>query len=75
MARTVYWVSPYGGRWKVQREGSQQASNVYDTKDMAIDRARELAHAHQPSQVKVQRANGTIETEWTYSNDPYPPPG
>lgn len=75
MARTVYWISPHPKGWQVKRERASAATNVFPTKAAAIERARELAHNNQPSQIKVQRSDGTIETEWTYGQDPYPPSG
>lgn len=75
MARNVYWVSPTGADWKVQKQGGNQAIGIFSTKADAIDRARTVAKNNMPSQVKVQRANGTIEDEWTYGDDPFPPPG
>ena len=70
MSRTVFWVSPHDDGWKVQREGASQASNVLATKLEAIERGRELAKANQPGQLIMQRADGTIEEEWTYGDDP-----
>ncbi|SCL35452.1 hypothetical protein GA0070616_5231 [Micromonospora nigra] len=73
MKRNEYHVVPNGGGWKVE-----QGSNVvgtYDTKQRAVDAGREAAHAHEPSQLVVHTADGRIETEYTYQNDPYPPAG
>lgn len=70
MERTVYWISPHDDGWKVQRQGGERASNVYPTKEQAIERGRELAKANEPSQLVMQRADGTIEKEWTYGHDP-----
>ncbi len=70
MSRTVYWVSPHDDGWQVQREGASQASNVLPTKQEAIDRGRELAKSNQPGQLIMQRADGTIEEEWAYGEDP-----
>lgn len=75
MARTVYWVSPDGEMWKVQLEGAKTPDSRHRTKEEAIREARARAHANKPSQVKVQHKDGTIETEWTYGDDPFPPPG
>jgi len=74
-SRTVYWVSPHGCQWKVQREGSAKPSNVYQRKSDALQRGMDLARANRPSQLKIQRGNGTIENERTYNADPFPPRG
>jgi hypothetical protein len=73
MARKVYRVLPDGDNWVVKKDGVV-LSNHYK-KDPAIDSARSLALSNQPSQVVVHRSDGTIEKEWTYGDDPYPPPG
>jgi len=71
--RLVYWVSPHGDEWKVQRQGSERPANVYTNKAEAIERGVELARKRTPSQLMIQRADGTIEDERTY--DPFPPKG
>ena len=43
MARKRIWVSPDGDRWKVKTEGGERASGIFDNKDEAINRARDLA--------------------------------
>lgn len=34
----------HGDKWAVQNEGSKKVTSVYDTKQSAIDAAREIAH-------------------------------
>ena len=73
----VLWVSPDSGNWKVQWEGGNKISS-HETKDAAISAARKIVRdnpAGYVRQIKVQRADGTIQTEWTYGTDPYPPKG
>lgn len=73
MARTIYRVAPSGTSWVVAQGTS--ILGTYATKDEAIQKGRAIAQANQPSQLVVRRADGTIETEWTYGNDPFPPRG
>jgi len=74
VARKVYYVSPAGGgNWKVTHQGS--TLKTFADKDDAIDYGREVAKANQPSQLVIQKADGTFETEYTYGQDPYPPTG
>ncbi len=73
--RTVYDVTPHEEGWQVKRRGAARASSVHSTKEEAIQAARALAHNNEPSQVVVHRRDGTIEREWTYQDDPYPPKG
>jgi len=75
MARNVYEVAPSQGRWSVKQRGAASADSVWDTKPPAIDRSVVLARGNQPSQLIIKRADGTIEDERTYGNDPYPPRG
>ena len=75
MVRSIYDVSRHELGWQVKKRGNVQATSVNKVKDEAVQRARALALANQPSQVVVSRLNGTIEFEWTYGNDPYPPQG
>lgn len=73
--RVVYHVVYEGGTWKAKREGGQQASVTGDTKKEVIDQARRLAKNNLPSQVIVHKTDGTIQTEWTYDDDPGSSPG
>jgi hypothetical protein len=73
MARNKFYVSPEGTNWKVTFE--QQVLSRHATKETALEAARTVAHANQPSQVLVQKQDGTFQTEWTYGDDPYPPKG
>lgn len=75
--RKVYHVvwDESDSRWEVQFEGSQRASETYETKEEAVDAARRLAQNYKPSQLIVHRKDGEIQTEYTYGDDPYPPSG
>ncbi|GAA3012847.1 DUF2188 domain-containing protein [Actinokineospora diospyrosa] len=71
--RKVYEVAPDGTRWKVSHSG--QVLSRHDKKADAVDAGRRVAKANAPSQLIIKRANGTIEDESTYGDDPYPPRG
>lgn len=47
----------------------------HDNKDPVVSQGQSTAKANEPSQLVVHRADGTIEYEYTYGDDPYPPPG
>ena len=69
--RVVYVVEPRdGGDWAAQRRGTERAAIVTRNKAEAIDEARRLAQQHTLSQVVVKGANGRIEREYTYGEDP-----
>lgn len=71
--RVRIFVTPLGSHWKVSSGSSEYG--MYTTKPAAIQRGRELAIANQPSQLIIQRQDGTIEDERTYGSDPFPPRG
>jgi hypothetical protein len=75
MARRVFWVSPSGSKWTIKEQGSAVILYTYDTKESAVIFASTYAKGYQPSQVKIQLADGTIEKEYTYGDDPFPPKG
>lgn len=61
--------------WAVKEAGASRPLQTFTTKQPATDWAVARAKANQPSQVVVHRSDGTIEFEWTYGSDPYPPIG
>jgi hypothetical protein len=76
MSRKVYNVSHRpDGQWQVKARGNERASVVAPTKDKAVEAGRELAHSAPLSQLVIRKADGQIQTEHTYGNDPYPPKG
>lgn len=75
-AREVYHVVPSSrGGWDVKREGGARASSHHETKQPAIDAARDKAKAAPLGQVRIHGQDGRIQTEWTYGNDPRTRPG
>jgi poly(hydroxyalkanoate) granule-associated protein len=64
--RKVYHVVTADEGWKVELEGSTKPLATYPTKDEALDGARDVAQANEPSQVVVHRMDGTIQTNYTY---------
>ena len=77
MARTQYFVVLHEGAWKISFKG--QHYGPYSTQAAAIRAAVDAAHTSgkngADAQVMVQGMNNQFRTEWTYGNDPYPPPG
>ena len=69
--RTVYHVLPdsSGSRWVVTKEDSTFRAE-FATKSEAEDAAKTRARSEEPSQVKVHLANGNMEYESTYGDDP-----
>jgi uncharacterized protein YdaT len=74
--RKVYHVLPGSeDGWQVKEERARQATSSHDTKAEAVSRARELAKSQALAQVIVHKQDGTIQTEYTYGEDPHPPEG
>jgi hypothetical protein len=77
MARAQYIVVLHNNEWKVSFEGKHYGP--YATQAAAIRTAVDSAHkagkAGQDAQVLIQGKDNKFRTEWTYGNDPYPPPG
>ena len=70
--RTVYHVVPNSSadEWVISRENDDSFREQYRTKEEAVDAAKARARGAEPSQVKVHRADGNMEYESTYGEDP-----
>ena len=73
--RFVLHVTPNVNGWQVKRVGADEVEWLVDNKDNAVEHARELAKANQPSQIVIHTRDGKIETEHTYGDDPPDIPG
>jgi len=72
--RTVFHVSAHDGKWVVTRERRPDGEyDSFETRDEAVARARGEARQQLPSQVKVHRADGSLDSEFTYGADTSPP--
>ena len=58
--------NPDGG-WDVVRSGAQRASRHYDTKEEALDSAREISR-NQETELVIHRKDGTIQKWHSYGN-------
>lgn len=73
MVRAIYRITPNGSRWELKHAGVLLYS--HDDKAPVVSQGQTTARNNPPSQLVVHRANGTIEYEYTYGDDPFPPPG
>ncbi len=72
--RNVFRVVPNSkGGWKLTLSG-KTISN-HRKKETAKQKGRKLAKRDKPSQLVLHKKDGTIQTEYTYGRDPYPPEG
>lgn len=53
--------------WAVKAEGAEQPTKVYDNKQDAVDRAKEIAQNKGTSAV-IHTKDGTIQNQFNYSN-------
>jgi len=65
-------VVPREDGWAVKKEGNERASSVHDTKNNALEQAREQAK-REKVEVVIHRKDGTIQDSDSYGNDPHPP--
>ena len=57
--------------WKVKLAGRSTISNgIFKSKSEALGRAKELGKKAALGQVVVHKLDGTIQTEYTYGDDP-----
>ena len=64
--RTVFHVTARDGKWIVTRERYPDGEyDSFETRDEAVERARGEARQQLPSQVKVHRPDGSLDSEFT----------
>jgi hypothetical protein len=70
--RKVYHVVPNAdvSRWVVSVEKNDSFREEFDTKEEAVQAAKQRARGEEPSQVKVHKSDGNMEYESTYGDDP-----
>lgn len=68
VSRTVYEVVPHPDGWAVQKGGADRATSVHGTKKEAVEAGRTVASDHPPSQLIVQRQDGSVQDSFTYGD-------
>lgn len=70
--KVIYHVVPRhkDERWNIQKEGGSRPSAVCDTKEEALNRAREIAHNQGWSQVIIHNRDGKIAHDFSYGSSP-----
>ena len=70
--RIVYHVVPNADatRWVISIENDERFREEYETKEDALEAAKQRARGQEPSQVKVHTRDGNMEYENTYGDDP-----
>lgn len=76
MARAQYVVVHHENQWKIKHLDQYYTySTQREAIRAAVDAAHKTGEKGMDAQVLVQGADNKFRTEWTYGNDPYPPPG
>jgi hypothetical protein len=68
--RRVWEVVPYGDIWATKGQGSTRVTQLFKLKETAVARAEALANKVAGGRVIVRRADGSIETESTFGEEP-----
>ena len=74
MAKRNQHVVPRDGDWAVKGAGANRATEVFDTKQEAVNRAREIAQ-NQGTELFIHGRDGKIQSRDSHGNDPFPPKG
>ena len=72
MAKTQHVVPNPTSGWDVKKGGSSKATKHFDTKQPAVDYARDLAKK-QEAELVIHNKDGKISQKDSYGNDPCPP--
>ena len=69
-AVTKYFVlrSPEGG-WRIFKEGQKNPLQFVRNKIVAIETVKIIARNHAPSEVMIERQDGTIQLRYTYTSE------
>jgi uncharacterized protein YdaT len=62
------------GGWDIKQSGGQRSSGHFDTKQNAVDRAREISQ-NQETELVIHNMDGKISGKDSHGNDPFPPKG
>jgi hypothetical protein len=60
------------GGWDIKRGGGERSSGHFDTKQPAVDRAREISR-NQGSELVIHNRDGRISQSDSHGNAPNPP--
>lgn len=71
--RSKFHVVPSDKGWKVTKDG--KTVSEHRKKEPAVERGRDEAKDSGKSQLIIHKQDGTIQTEHTYGDDPFPPKG
>jgi len=62
------------GGWDIKQSGGERSSGHFDTKQDAVDRARQISK-NQETELVIHNRDGKISGKDSHGNDPFPPKG
>ncbi|MDP4550695.1 DUF2188 domain-containing protein [Alkalihalobacillus macyae] len=66
--KTIYHVeSGKYEKWELKKEGADQATKTFETKEEAYQYGREMCDENRPSELIVHQLNGKIEDKSLYN--------
>ncbi|MFO6419238.1 DUF2188 domain-containing protein [Hylemonella sp. W303a] len=74
MSKPTQHVVPHSDGWAVRKSGSDRATEVFDTQQQAIDRARDISK-NQETEMFIHGRDGRIRERDSFGGDPFPPKG
>lgn len=74
MTKRNQHVVPRKDGWAVQGAGATRATELFDRKADAVDRAREISR-NQSTELLIHGRNGQIQSKDSHGNDSFPPKG
>lgn len=74
MTKRNQHVVPRVDGWAVKGAGAKRATELFDRKTEAIDRARDISQ-NQGTELLIHGRNGQIQSKDSHGNDKFPPKG
>lgn len=74
MSKRNQHVVPHADGWAVRGAGASRATETFDRKSDAVDRAREIAQ-NQSTELVIHGRDGQIHSKDSHGSDPFPPKG
>lgn len=74
MTKRNQHVVPHDDQWAVKGAKAARATEIFDRKSDAVDRAREIAK-NQGTELLIHGQNGRIQSKDSHGHDPFPPKG
>jgi len=74
MPKSTHVVPNSNGGWDIKQSNGERSSGHFDTKQPAVNRAREISQ-NQRTELVIHNKDGRISQKDSHGNDPFPPRG